>query len=63
MSTTSIVILAAGTAIIVGGTVIWYRRHSLRNASTPSTYHISPPSPPIPRAMFLRPTAGGDLPR
>ena len=47
MSTTSIVILAAGTAIIVGGTVIWYRRHSLRNASTPSTYHISPPSPPF----------------
>ena len=47
MDTTSIEILAAGTAIIVGGTVIWYRRHSLRNASTPSTYHISPPSPPF----------------
>ena len=47
MNTTSIVILAAGTAIIVGGTVIWYRRHSLLNASTPSTYHISPPSPPF----------------
>ena len=46
MNTTSIVILAAG-AIIVGGTVIWYRRHSLLNASTLSTYHISPPSPPF----------------
>ena len=49
MNTTSIVILAAVTAIIISGTAIWYsRRQSLHKASTSSTDPISPPYPPSP---------------